>query len=505
MYSAGPSARPAPATWSHSTTPRVSGYSGKFRRPSILTVEYRPASERLAPATPRRSSIFDFPSSPSPPATILPPASTHNRSKSSKSLFPLFDSSSNAVDCPSSHERDSSGSSADFLAELAHKRTYSHDHEDHLPFLPAQTSPRKRKSRAKPRPLDRPAAPHLVGLDAHCWTCGTLIARINCRGLDCWDQLGEIPRAVVVCNACGPDGEGGGTHDDELLGRPVTEHDRATYLDTISHALDHVHLDNRPVPADHATLLPPVRWASKKPLGAERVVCRLPSDSKWIPFQLKDKFAGDVCTRALGKGQVSPLLSTLYPFTVEVICVNCRDKYRACSDCGGGSPGKSYISTQLGLSGDTLMMKSQIWPLPLCRALPRPRQRKEDVPTLASAHTACGGERLVRSYYYYFACTRSSQEVFTLCSRVLAVRDIPDSDRLLTTTTIRQLYLDSTLAILARPEMLESGDGLARTFQHAESIARDSWNLLEPLAVDDIEQSHGIRRSASENWLRNHR
>jgi dsRNA-specific ribonuclease len=50
--------------------------------------------------------------------------------------------------------------------------------------------------------------------------------------------------------------------------------------------------------------------------------------------------------------------------------------------------------------------------------------------------------------------------------------------------------------------MLESGDGLARTFQQAESIAKDSWNLLEPLAVEDIEQSHGIRRSASPSWLK---
>lgn len=79
-------------------------------------------------------------------------------------------------------------------------------------------------------------------------------------------------------------------------------------------------------------------------------------------------------------------------------------------------------------------------------------------------------------------------------SRVLAVRDIPELERAAMTATIRQLYIQTRLGVIARPEMLEWGDGLARTFQQAEKMTIDAWHLLSVLTFEDIEQTRGIRR-----------
>lgn len=60
--------------------------------------------------------------------------------------------------------------------------------------------------------------------------------------------------------------------------------------------------------------------------------------------------------------------------------------------------------------------------------------------------------------------------------------------------TVRKLFFQTLLGALARPEMLEQGNGMLRTFQQVEAATVDAWNLLSLLISDDIEATHGIRR-----------
>ena len=77
---------------------------------------------------------------------------------------------------------------------------------------------------------------------------------------------------------------------------------------------------------------------------------------------------------------------------------------------------------------------------------------------------------------------------------MLAVSDIPASDKPALTEALRRKYSDTRMDVMTRPEMLERGDGLSRTFTQAERMSLDNWNLLAPITTDDVEQSHGIRR-----------
>jgi hypothetical protein len=46
---------------------------------------------------------------------------------------------------------------------------------------------------------------------------------------------------------------------------------------------------------------------------------------------------------------------------------------------------------------------------------------------------------------------------------------------------LKRLYFNARLAVLARPEFLSKGDGLASSFYQAERTTTDSWNLMTPL------------------------
>ena len=76
----------------------------------------------------------------------------------------------------------------------------------------------------------------------------------------------------------------------------------------------------------------------------------------------------------------------------------------------------------------------------------------------------------------------------------MSVSEIPEDEKPGITAAVRTLYFNNRLGAIARPEMLERGDGLARTFEEAERTTLDGWHLLAPLTTDDIEASEGIRR-----------
>ncbi|KAL8293572.1 hypothetical protein RQP46_000273 [Phenoliferia psychrophenolica] len=59
----------------------------------------------------------------------------------------------------------------------------------------------------------------------------------------------------------------------------------------------------------------------------------------------------------------------------------------------------------------------------------------------------------------------------------------------------REVYFNSRLGVIARPDSLERGDGLARTFLQVERGTIDQWHLLAPLLQErDMEASQGRRR-----------
>ncbi len=55
-------------------------------------------------------------------------------------------------------------------------------------------------------------------------------------------------------------------------------------------------------------------------------------------------------------------------------------------------------------------------------------------------------------------------------------------------------YFQGRLQTTARPEALEYGVALAKTFAQAEQLTIDSWNLVSRCLLDDIEPSRAIRR-----------
>ncbi|KAM0752825.1 hypothetical protein T439DRAFT_323435 [Meredithblackwellia eburnea MCA 4105] len=58
----------------------------------------------------------------------------------------------------------------------------------------------------------------------------------------------------------------------------------------------------------------------------------------------------------------------------------------------------------------------------------------------------------------------------------------------------RENYFNSMLGLIARPETLERGDGLATTFNQVERGTIDCWHLLAPMMKDDVEESRQMRR-----------
>ncbi|GAA5920445.1 hypothetical protein JCM1841_004557 [Sporobolomyces salmonicolor] len=296
---------------------------------------------------------------------------------------------------------------------------------------------------------------------ATCWTCGDPRAKVILRGSD---LSGWAPRLNFTCLKClpvenrqerpppdnsahdanGGDAAGSGSEDTDAsaVGNKVSrlpspsEHDRVTFKDTFSGAVDLL-------VGDHD-------------VGShgEREVLLSPSETgKGLPGHIRRQaLTCDVCDRVIGAGSISSLTPGQVPsFTVEVICRNCQEKYRPCSDCGGGGG----------------------------RLTPGRWRCKELFPA---------GRR---------TCTLSHARNPPLSDieyDVLRVTEIDPAKLESLEQRCRLVYFNTRLRTQARPEMLERADGLATTYAECEKLTVDGWSLLKPLMHVDIEASRTIRR-----------
>ncbi|GAA6054038.1 hypothetical protein JCM3770_001333 [Rhodotorula araucariae] len=322
---------------------------------------------------------------------------------------------------------------------------------------------------------------------AVCYTCGKHRAKVILRGSD---LSGWAPRLNYSCLDCLPiddpkrresdpsarrerlaerayeadraaEGDGGdqspttsvasgATSGSALLATlpGPTEHDRATFKDTFSGAVDYI----EGAPGQQAPGAGPY-GPNAADEGDSRL--RLPPEetSRGLPAHLKRQaLVCDVCDRTIGAGSISSLTQGAPPaFTVEVICNNCADKYKPCSDCGGGGG----------------------------RLTPGRWRCKELFPA---------GRR---------TCTLSharNPPLSDIDYDVLRVTEIDPRKFEALEARCRLVYFNTRMRTQARPEMLERGDGLATTYAQCEKLVVDGWSLLSPLMHVDVEASRGIRR-----------
>ncbi|GAA5842454.1 hypothetical protein JCM11251_007319 [Rhodosporidiobolus azoricus] len=217
----------------------------------------------------------------------------------------------------------------------------------------------------------------------------------------------------------------------------LLEHDRLTFKDSFSGAVDY--LEGRP-------------GAGTGKDGSR--IALMPEETKsGLPAHLKRQaLTCDVCDRIVGAGSISSLTPGPVPtFSVEVICYPCEDKYRPCSDCGGGGG----------------------------RLTPGRWRCKELFPA---------GRR---------TCTLSharNPPLDDIEYDVLRVTEIDLAKLDSLENRCRLIYFNTRLRTQARPEMLERADGLATTYAQCEKLTVDGWSLLKPMLSEDVEPARNLRR-----------
>ncbi|KAM0747234.1 hypothetical protein T439DRAFT_328989 [Meredithblackwellia eburnea MCA 4105] len=355
-------------------------------------------------------------------------------------------------------------SPSESLLHLASRRAAFHQEQTPLPFNPtrSQAAPgsRVRPSRSKKaRGVDNNnnntssttsigggGGNNLLVLDCSCWTCGDPIAKLNLRGGVDWSHF-KPPRAYYGCSNCvdltldGDDEDGPSGSNLKAPPGATTRgsaHDSFTYADTVSAAIDKLNgLD--------------LGEGSKKDVGGEEE--RIPKALPMVERTLRkeDELVCDVCTRTVGSGSLRNELSDDLKYTIEVVCARCSVRYAACSDCGGGggrlTPGR-WRCVELFPNG------RKTCKLPHVRAPPVEE----------------------RSF------------------RVISVQEVTAAELDVIVPNCRTLLFATRLGMIARPDMLEKGDALVRTYAQAERTTIDIWNLLEPLFRNDVEEEKGWRR-----------
>ncbi|GAA5999191.1 uncharacterized protein JCM10292_001655 [Rhodotorula paludigena] len=230
------------------------------------------------------------------------------------------------------------------------------------------------------------------------------------------------------------------------------EHDRATFKDSFSGAVDYLEGDRGSADASSSygtpgdLVVPPTGSDSRLLLPPEET-------SKGLPAHLrKQALTCDVCDRVIGAGSVSSLSQGSIPsFTVEVICASCLDKYKPCSDCGGGGG----------------------------RLTPGRWRCKELFPANRRTCTLSHARNPPLSDIEY---------------DIVRVTELNPAKLEALETRCRLLYYNTRMRTQARPEMLERGDGLATTYAQCEKLTVDGWSLLKPLMSVDVESTTGMRR-----------
>ncbi|GAA5977894.1 hypothetical protein JCM10908_005135 [Rhodotorula pacifica] len=248
---------------------------------------------------------------------------------------------------------------------------------------------------------------------------------------------------------------------------PQHEHDRITFRDTFSGAVDDI-VRRRSIPgggSDSGTRNSgdedPHTNNNSGSGGAEDEASN-PSSRLLLPPEetarglsasfKRQAMCCDVCSRVVGAGSVESLTPDPAPsFTIEVICRTCLDRYRPCSDCGGGggrlTPGR--------------------W---RCKEL-FPANRR----TCTLSHAR-------------------NPPLSDIDYDVLRITEIDPTKLASLDERLRKIYYNVRMRMQARPEMLERGDGLATTFAQVEKLIVDGWTLLRPLLTVDVEATRGLRR-----------
>ncbi|KAM0747865.1 hypothetical protein T439DRAFT_328535 [Meredithblackwellia eburnea MCA 4105] len=167
----------------------------------------------------------------------------------------------------------------------------------------------------------------------------------------------------------------------------------------------------------------------------------------------------NVCSRELATGGFVPLDPTqTLKFGVEILCTSCGDRYRRCSDCGGGGGIRAGVGK---------------W---RCHEM-FPEGRK----TCQVSHLRMGA-------------------LGDMSYSVWPTADIPKGELDHLIKLCRELWISTILATLAIPETLEAIQPIARSFEEVYRLAVDSWSFCEPYFREDVEEEQSLRRYIALRW-----
>jgi len=400
-YPVGQQPRPA-------TTSSVPSLGLSMQAPHAQFDPYRHAPQPTAYSAGPPQGAFDSPSGLPPPPVPYPYASTSAPRSSS------FDAASHPSSHPTKPPSPPPTIFPETVPQLQQASSARAMHRSAAPIL-AFNPAREPASTGKQLVQSSYGVTYAVASSGHskgkaksaevgavCYTCGQHRAKVICRGSD---LSGWAPRLSYSCLDCLPLDEQKPVEEDadarreRLADRAFeadcaaeagpsersptgsatsaattgsallatlpgpSEHDRATFKDSFSGAVDF--LEGAP-PAQSGSSSAALGGAGPNGTEASRLTLPPEETSRGLPAHLKRQaLTCDVCDRTIGAGSISSLTQGPPPaFTVEVICNACADKYKPCSDCGGGggrlTPGrwrcKGASSPSLSPSRSSLLL-----------------------------------------------------------------------------------------------------------------------------------------------------
>ncbi|KAM0746869.1 hypothetical protein T439DRAFT_110851 [Meredithblackwellia eburnea MCA 4105] len=283
-----------------------------------------------------------------------------------------------------------------------------------------------------------------------CRSCGIPLAKLFLRGRRI--ELAVPHVAAYTCMRClgsspSPKASSGGeTESGASSGGP-------TYMDALSAAAEHLETAGSsssstyqhpaasvPTPIMHLSSRPKIlqkssfRKRTKRSDGTNLVSC-------------------DVCLRDTASGAVVVLATDeVVDFAVEFVCMPCNEKYRRCSDCGGGG------GARLGVGK---WRAKELFP----------EMRK----TCQLSHLRLG-------------------LLSDMCYEVWAVRDIPKEESQFVVDKCGALFKNTMLAGMCIPEVMEAQAAIVFDFEAVNMMAERGWQLLQQLIQYDIEPAGHTRR-----------
>ncbi|SGY17923.1 BQ5605_C015g07929 [Microbotryum silenes-dioicae] len=288
-------------------------------------------------------------------------------------------------------------------------------------------------------------------LPVSCQMCAEPVGKLSLRGTSidkAKDQV--VPRGVYYCLGCVPVS----TRDKPSSANREPE---ATYADTLSAAVDRLESLTLGRSPNHGASPTGSAQHRSAPHAAPT------SASKKRVKGEENLLTCDICRRDIGSGELTCVLKdvplgTEVEYTPEVACASCLDKYRRCSDCGGGG----------GTKGVGRWRARELFP---------------------------GGRRTCQlSHARQGSLSEMSYDVWPITS--LPPDQLPDL-----VAMCRELYMLHVLGTLAVPDMMESAAPLASTFEQVLLLATDSWPSFEKAIRENIEPTTSTRRYLALRWM----